>query len=126
MEPVTRRDGKDLRRLAGIAYDRELGRELTRLEASFSEWHAGRLTSHDVSAAIHTFHDGVARDLWVLYVRGHPTSTVARAVAAGLLAESEVPASLLAKLRDAVEYYRQEAARSAADPLSNQEASVTE
>jgi hypothetical protein len=66
MEPITRREGKDLRRLAGVvAYDRELARELTRLEASFSEWLAGRLTPHDVSAAIHAFHDGVARDLWI-------------------------------------------------------------
>ena len=116
MEPVTRREGKDLRRLAGVAYDRELARELTRLEASFSEWHAGRLTAHDVSAAIHAFHDGVARDLWVLYNRSNPASTVPRAVVAGLLAEGEVPASLLAKLQNALEYYRQEAARSDADP----------
>ena len=116
MEPVTRREGKDLRRLAGVAYDRELARGLTRLEASFSEWHAGRLTAHDVSAAIHAFHDGVARDLWVLYNRSNPASTVPRAVVAGLLAEGEVPASLLAKLQNALEYYRQEAVRSDADP----------
>ena len=116
MEPITRRDGKDLRRLAGIAYDRELARELTHLEASFSEWHAGRLSAHDVSAAIHAFHDGVARDLWVLYNRIDPTSTVPRAVVAGLLAEGEVPASLLPKLQKALEYYRQDAARSDADP----------
>ena len=116
MEPVTRREGKGLRRLAGIAYDRELGRELTRLEAAFSEWRAGRLTARDVSAAIHAFHDGVARDLWVLYNRVDPTSTVPRAVAAGLLADSEVPAALLAKLQNALEYYRDEAARSDADP----------
>ena len=52
----------------------------------------------------------------MLYNRLDPASTVPRAVVAGLLAEGEVPASLLAKLENAVEYYRQEAARSDADP----------
>jgi len=116
MEPITRRESKDLRRLAGIAYDRELGRELARLETSFADWRAGRLSSHDVSGAIHAFHDGVARDLWVLYNRIDPSSTVPRAVVAGLLAESEVPAALLAKLQNALEYYRYEASQSDPDP----------
>jgi hypothetical protein len=116
MEPITRRDSKHLRQLAGIAYDRELSRELTRLEASFTEWRAGRLNPHDLSAAIHAFHDGAARDLWVLYNRGDPSSTVPRAVADGLLAENEVPAALLAKLENALEYYRHEAGASDSDP----------
>jgi len=116
MEPITRRESKDLRRLADIAYDRELGRELTRLETSFTEWRAGRVNAHDVSAAIHAFHDGIARDLWVLYNRMDPSSTVPRAVAAGLLAEHEVPAPLLSKLQNALEFYRLEAGRSASDP----------
>jgi len=52
----------------------------------------------------------------VLYNRIDSASTVPRAVVAGLLAEGEVPASLRAKLQNALEYYRQEAARSDADP----------
>lgn len=101
MEPITRRESKHLRQLAGIAHDRELGRELTRLENVFAEWRAGRLGTHDVSAAIHEFHDGVARDLWVLYNRVDPSSTVPRAVVRGLLAEDEVPPALLTKLQNA-------------------------
>jgi len=50
------------------------------------------------------------------YHRIDPASTVPRAVVAGLLTESEVPASLLAKLQNALEYYRLEATRSDADP----------
>jgi hypothetical protein len=118
MEPSTRRESKDLRRLAGIAYDRELSRELTRLEASFTEWRAGQRSAHDVSAAIHEFHDGVARDLWVLSNRVDPSSTVPRAVVAGILAENEVPAPLLAKLQNALEFYRHEAGPSDSDPLA--------
>ena len=115
MEPITRRESKDLRRLAAIAYDRELGRELTRLETSFADWRAGRVNAHDVSAAIHAFHDGIARDLWVLYNRIDPSSTVPRAVAAGLLAEHEVPTPLLAKLQNALAYYRLDASPSDSD-----------
>jgi hypothetical protein len=121
MEPITRRESKDLRRLAGIAYDRELSRELTRLETSFAEWRAGQRTAHDVSAAIHEFHDGVARDLWVLYNRVDPSSTVPRAVVSGVLAEDEVPTPLLAKLHNALEFYRHESDRSDSDPLSSRE-----
>ena len=121
MEPITRRESKHLRQLAAIAYDRELGRELTRLETSFMDWRAGRLNPHDVSAAIHAFHDGVARDLWVRDNRVDPSSTVPRAIATGLVAESEVPSALLTKLQNALEYYRHEAHRSDSDapPPSN-------
>ena len=115
MEPITRRERKSLRELAHLAYDRELGRELARVEAAFAEWHAGRLDPHGVSAAIHAFHDGVARDLWVLYNRIHPSSTVPRAVATGLLTEDEIPPALLAKLQNAVEFYREQARGSDAD-----------
>ena len=116
MDPITHRESKDLRRLAAIAYDRELGRELTRLETSFTDWHAGRVSSHDVSAAIHVFHDGSARDLWVLYNRGDPSSTVSRAVVQGILSESDIPTALLSKLHGALEYYRHEGDRSEPDP----------
>jgi hypothetical protein len=50
-----------------------------------------------------------------LYNRVDPSSTVPRAIATGLLAESEVPPALLAKLHDALEYYRREARRSESD-----------
>jgi hypothetical protein len=92
------------------------GRELELLETSFAEWRAGRINPHDVSAAIHTFHDGVARDLWVLYNRIDPSSTVPRAVARGLLEETEIPAPLLPKLRNALEFYRRQTGDHDSDP----------
>lgn len=115
MEPITRREQKSLREFARLAYDRELGRELARVETAFAEWHAGRLDPHAVSAAIHAFHDGVARDLSVLYNRIDPSSTVARAVATGLLEEDEIPPALLAKLQNALEFYRQQSRESDPD-----------
>ncbi|HLE56900.1 MAG TPA: hypothetical protein VJB15_07445 [Rhodothermia bacterium] len=108
VDSISRSEGKLLRRLAGVAYERELARELDRLSAAFDKWKEKQLSAHDVSAAIHEFHNGVARDLYVLYNRIHPAQTVPRAVAAGLLAEHEVPADLLLKLAKTLDFYRSE------------------
>ena len=99
-----------MRRLASVAYERELGRELDRVLAAFNNWKAKQLSAHDVSAAVHEFHDGAARDLYVLYTRIDPSQTVARAVAAGLLTDDEIPAELLTKLARSLEFYRSELA----------------
>jgi len=106
MDDFTRNERKLLRRLASVAYERELGRELDRLFAVLHEWKAKQSSAHDVSVAVHEFHDGVARDLYVLYGRIDPSQTVARAVAAGLLAEADLSAELLAKLAKPLEFYR--------------------
>lgn len=108
MDAITRSERKLLRRLAGVAYERELGRELDSLFAAFHEWKAKQSSAHDLSAAIHEFHDGVARDLYVMYGRFDPLQTVPRAVAAGLLAEDDIPAEILTKLAKTVEFYRSE------------------
>jgi hypothetical protein len=103
----TRAERRQLRELAGLAWDRELGAELAELEAAFGEWRAGDISPHELSDRIHRFHNGAARDLYVLYtMRSHPSELVARAVAAGVLSENDVPAELLAALASAVEFYR--------------------
>jgi hypothetical protein len=110
VDSISRNEGKLLRRLAGVAYERELACELDRLSAAFDNWKAKGLSAHDVSAAIHEFHNGVARDLYVLYNRIDPSQTVPRAVAAGLLAEHEVPTELLLKLARTLDFHRSESA----------------
>jgi hypothetical protein len=106
MEPFSRSERRQLRELVGLAYERELGGELGRLEATFREWRAGQRSPHEVSAAIHAFHDGVARELYGLYTHADAAPVVARAIAIGLLGEGEVPAELRERLRGAVEFYR--------------------
>ncbi len=110
MQTITRSERKVLRRLADVAYARELGQELTRLEAGFGEWRAGRLSPFALSDLIHRFHDGDARDLYAMYTRSHPEQIVARALAAGLLAPDEVPGDCGSKLAASVEFFRQEIA----------------
>lgn len=82
---------KELRRLAALAYERELATELEAVEAQFREWHAGNLDVHELSDLIHQFHDGVARDLYIMYTRGQPGSVVAQAVARNVLHENDLP-----------------------------------
>lgn len=72
MEQFTRAERKELRRLAGLAYERELAHELTTIEAAFRAWRAGELSPFDLSDRIHAFHNGVARDLFVTYNRWDP------------------------------------------------------
>jgi len=106
VEAVTKAERKELRRLAWTAYDRELASELGLLEAKFVAWRQGGVDPHELSDAIHEFHDGPSRDLFVFYTRMDPTVAVARAVARGILREGEVPAATLRKLAPQVQFYR--------------------
>lgn len=102
----TRSEWGRLRELAALAWERELGAELARLEEAFGAWRAGALSPHALSDQIHRFHQGPSRALYGIYTRLHPTHLVARAIVAGLLAAPEVPGELVAKLSPAITYYQ--------------------
>jgi hypothetical protein len=97
---------KELRRLAALAYERELATELEAVEAQFREWHAGNLDVHELSDLIHQFHDGVARDLYIMYTRGQPGSVVAQAVARNVLHENDLLSDLREFLREPIAFYK--------------------
>ena len=107
MDTFTRSQRKELRRLAGLAYERELGVALAKLEARFADWRAGTLSPFDLSHALHEFHQGEARQLYNFY-GGEPSACVAYALASGVLAGSEVSAELSSGLQRKVEFYRTE------------------
>ncbi len=109
MDSFGKAQRKELRRLAGVAYERELGTVLAAIEAQFQEWHAGRLDVHELSDAIHQFHNGVARDLYVTYTRLEPQVAVAQAVARKVLRDDEVPATLREALRNLITFYQESA-----------------
>ncbi len=98
---------KELRRLAAVAYERELGTALAALEAQFQEWHAAKLDVHELSDAIHQFHNGVARDLYVTYTRLEPRVAVAQAVARKVLRDDEVPPTLREALQSLITFYEE-------------------
>ena len=101
---------RKLRELAGVAYERELGAELSKLESEFARWRRGEIDPFELSERIHRFHDGISRDLYVLYGRLSPSHSVARAVAFQVLQEAEVPSELLEALERTIHFYREQLA----------------
>src|SRR5213596_1656285 len=98
---------KELRRLAGVAHERELGTALVALQAQFQAWHAGQLDVHELSDAIHQFHNGVARDLYVTYTRLQPRVAVAQAVGRKILRYDELPPTLREALQSLIAFYEE-------------------
>ncbi len=97
---------KHLQELASLAYERELNRELDALAVEFERWRRGELTPWDLSERIHAFHQGPARDLFVLYRDLDESMAVGRALAGGTLEEKEISAEVLAHIASAFEFYR--------------------
>ncbi|MFL6263303.1 MAG: hypothetical protein ACJ76Y_26710 [Thermoanaerobaculia bacterium] len=104
----TKSNKRKLRQLAGVAHERELGAELSKLEAEFARWRRGEIDPFELSDRIHRFHDGVSRDLYVLYGRLPPSHSVARAVALEVLREAEVPSEFLEALERPLLFYREQ------------------
>jgi hypothetical protein len=101
----TKANRRKLRELAGVAYTRELSAELTKLEGDFGKWRGGQIDPFELSDRIHRFHDGISRDLYVLYRDLRPSQSVARAVGLRLLQETEVPSEILSILASLIELY---------------------
>jgi hypothetical protein len=99
---VTRRIPKPikrtLRQLAELAYELELGRELAALRSEFDRWQTGEITAFDLSAAVHRFHQGAARDLYVAYTSSQPQVFVATAIQKGILDSTQIAADVLKEL----------------------------
>jgi len=104
----TKVNKRKLRELAGVAYKRELGAELSKLELEFARWRSGEIDPFELSDRIHRFHDGISRDLHVLYGRLPPGHSVARAVVLQVLQEAEVPSELLEALERPLHFYREQ------------------
>lgn len=94
-----------LRQLATLAYDRELSRELGMLERSFHQWRAGQISAGDLAGALHEFHEGPTKRMWVLYRESDLIPAVARAVALRLLENHEVGADLLRAMERQIEFF---------------------
>jgi hypothetical protein len=93
-DDLTKGQKRELQRIAGLAYERELSAALSDLEAYFQRWRAGEIEPHDVSEAIHAFHQGPSRTLWSRYTHDGEYAAIA-AVAKGVVRHDEVAADLL-------------------------------
>jgi hypothetical protein len=101
----TKANKRKLRELAGVAYRRELGHELAKLEMDFARWRGGEIDPFELSDRIHRFHDGVSRDLYVGYRDLSPINAAARAIALQVLDRTEVPSEILGELESMVQFF---------------------
>jgi hypothetical protein len=105
MDQIPKNIKRALRQLADRAYQVELGRELAALENEFARWHRGEVSPFDVAEAIHQFHQGPARDLYVTYTSGHPKAAVAHAIQNGALDRTQIAPDVLAVLAGVLSMY---------------------
>ena len=94
----TKSERKELRKLAGLAYERELAKALELLEAYFKQWRKDNITGFELNERIHTFHNGIARDLWNYYTNGPSEMIVKRAIEEGSILKTEISQGILEKL----------------------------
>src|SRR5687767_3090073 len=67
MDEPSKRVKRALRELARRGYEIELGRELAGLQGEFARWQRWEISALDLEQAIHRFHQGPARDLYLAY-----------------------------------------------------------
>jgi hypothetical protein len=109
-----------LRHLMDVAYERELHRELAKLDQSFAAWREGTINSFELNELIHQHHQGPSRELWSRYsdVRA-ADMVVAAAVVEGLIQQEEVPAEVFAAMSRQLAFYQslqEREARQAPEP----------
>jgi len=105
MDQIPKHIKRALRQLADRAYEIELGRELAALRGDFDRWQRGEITAFDVSEAIHRFHQGPARDLYVAYTRAHPKAAVVHAIQNKILDRTQIAPDVLKELAGALSMY---------------------
>jgi hypothetical protein len=92
-----------LRQLMDVAYERDLHRELEKLDQNFAAWREGAINSFELNELIHKHHNGPSRELWSRYSSySYADMLVASAVVEGLIKEEEVPPEVLAAIRQQI------------------------
>jgi hypothetical protein len=94
----TKLEKKELRKLAGLAYERELAKALGSLEEDFKRWRKNKISAFELSELIHKFHNGIARDLWSFHTTGPAELNVKHAIIKGVILNNEISAGILEKL----------------------------
>lgn len=88
------------------AYERELHRELTKLDQSFAEWREGRISSGELNHRIHQYENGPSRGLFKQYNDGDQDMNVAYAIVSGILNRDEIPTELLEAIERPLSFYQ--------------------
>ena len=102
--PLTKKQKAELRRLAGVAHERELSEALSNPESEFKRWGRGEISAFELNDRIHRFHHGVSRDLYNLYDPRDAEMVVSGAIDRGTLQQREVDPALLKNLAELIEF----------------------
>ncbi|MBN1312225.1 MAG: hypothetical protein JXB30_12470 [Anaerolineae bacterium] len=97
---------KLIREYHGKAYEKELHRELAKLDQSFAEWRDGEIDSWELSDRIHQYEVGPSRELYKQYTPKVADMNLAYAIVAGILDRDEIPTELLEALDGALRFYQ--------------------
>jgi hypothetical protein len=88
------------------AYERELHRELVKLDQSFAEWRDGKIGSGELSHRVHQYEAGPSRKLYKKYNYSYHDANVAYAIATDILKRDEIPAELLEAISSLLAFYQ--------------------
>ena len=97
---------RELRELAGQAYENELGRELGELAQHFDEWREGKIDTSSLTELVHRYHNGPARELWKKYNSGFVELLVAQAVVSRILQKEQVTKEAWPYVEETIEKYK--------------------
>lgn len=108
MQHYPRKIKRLLRNWADIAYDRELHRELVKLDQVFEKWRKGQINSVEMSHRLHKHNTGPLHKLYRSYNDGSNDMLVAYAMTIGILDEAELPPQLIEALEGPLAFYQSE------------------
>ena len=94
-EPYTKAVKRLIREWKAEAHERELHRELTKLDQEFARWRAGEIGSGELAIIVEACTKGPIHELFSIYNSSFQDNNVAYAVAAGILQRDELPAELV-------------------------------
>ena len=95
-----------LREWAAKSYERELEREFTKLEHSFSDWRNGKISTLELRNCIHQAETQFLKELDKKYNHGMNDFNVAYAIVTDLLDQKEIPTELLDALEKQLSFYQ--------------------
>jgi hypothetical protein len=107
MADYTKKIKRLLREHVMEAYERELHREMTKLDASFAAWRSGSIGSGELSHRIHEYEIGPSRKLFKRYNEGEDDINVAYAIATGILGRDKIPAELVAAIERQIGFFQE-------------------
>jgi hypothetical protein len=100
--PLSKTQLREVRRLNGIAYERELAKAASDLQTQFESWRRGKSDVFALNEQIHQYHNGISRDLYKRYVMGEPTWNLATAINRKVIKEAEVDSRIMENIRSLI------------------------